>query len=243
MKKFAALLAVLALTAFAAHATNPVSLGYSNNTTVQNSGSDACANGTLFVNHDGSFENGYGWQYGGVVAPYYGAFAEGYDLGAGFVCCDAFWVSTLPGYYFGQTCDAYVWEGGAGTLPGAVLCVVPSNVLVNVPNWPTIGQNDVSMGVAVSGPFTVGYWGNWPGAMLGYFCAADQNGFGGYPWTNIAPLLGYPTGWNDPSIIPRWGTTQSMGIGAYFSTSSCPGRCNPIPAESPTWGSIKALFE
>jgi hypothetical protein len=92
------------------------------------------------------------------------------------------------------------------------------------------------MGIAVTGPFTVGFWGNWPGVLCGYFCAADLNGFGGYPWTNVAPGIGYPTGWNDPSII--WGTTQSMGCGAYFGTE-----CGPIPADSQTWGSIKALFE
>jgi hypothetical protein len=133
-------------------------------------------NGTLFVNHDGSFENGYAWQYGGSVAPYYGAFGEGYDLGAGVVCCGAFWASTLPGYYFGQPADAYVWDGGAGSNPGAVLGMVPGNVFPNVPNWPTCAENDVTMGIAVTGPFTVGFWGNWPGVLCGYFCAADLNG-------------------------------------------------------------------
>ncbi len=235
MKKFAALLAVLAVSAFAAHATNPVSLGYTESGTVLGPGPDACAHGTLFMNHDGSFENGYAWQYGGCVAPYYGAFGEGYDLGSAGACCGAFWVSTLPGYFFGQSADCYVWAGGVGGAPGAVLGVVTGVVFSNVPNWPTCAENDVEMHIIVSGPFTVGYWGNWPGALCGYFCAADLNGFGGAPWTNIAPGIGYPTGWNDPSIV--WGPTQSMGIGVYF------GDCGNTPAEPQTWGAIKALFE
>jgi hypothetical protein len=233
MKKFAALLAVLAMAAVAANASNPVQLGISNDVIVIGSGADACANGVLNVNHDGSFENGYAWQYAGSVAPYYGAFGEGYDLGTGTVFCGAYWPSTMPGYFYGQSADCYVWDGGVGGAPGAVLGVTTGVVFPNVPNWPAAAQNDVDLNVAVTGPFTVGFWGNWPGALCGYFCCADLNGFGGYPWTNIAPGIGYPTGWNDPSIV--WGTTQSMAIGAWF------GGCTPVEAQ--TWGSIKALFE
>ena len=42
-----------------------------------------CPGSDLYCNHDGTFDgNGYAWQYGGVVPPYYGAFAEGYVLDA-----------------------------------------------------------------------------------------------------------------------------------------------------------------
>jgi hypothetical protein len=233
MKKFAALLLVLAMAA-AANATNPVSLGYSDQGTTIGSGADACAGGTLYVNHDGSFENGYAWRYGGTALPYYGSFGEGYTgLGAGFVCCGAFWLSTLPGMYTGQLYDAYVWNGAV--LPGSVVGMVPGNTPTGVGNWPTVTQHDVAMNIAVTGDFTIGYWGNWPGGPNGWFCGADLNGFGGIPWTYIAPGIGYPTGWNDPSII--WGPTQSMGCGAYFG-----GNCN-VPVETQSWGSIKALFE
>jgi hypothetical protein len=151
----------------------------------------------------------------------------------------ALWVTTLPGFYSGQTCDVCVWEGGCnGAPPGAVRGMVSGIVLSNVPIWPACAQNDINVGnVAVTsyvGGFTVGYWGNWPGSLCGYFCGADLDGFGGNPWTFIAPGIGYPTGWNDPSII--WGPTQSMGCGAYFSHSG-------TPAEAQNWGAIKALFE
>jgi hypothetical protein len=230
MKKFAALLMVLAL-AVAANATNPVSLGYSDQTTIQGVQGDACAQGTLYYNHDGSFENGYAWQYGGVVAPYYGAFAEGYDLGVGIVRCASLWLSQT-GNAPGHTCDVYVW-GSDGLNPTDVKCVVTGVVPAGIGMWPTITQHDVDINCCVSGGFFVGYWGNWPGAYTAWYCAADLDGFGGLPRTNIAPGIGYPTGWQDPSLI--WGTTQSMGLGAYFGEG--------IPAENPTWGSIKALFE
>lgn len=44
---------------------------------------------TLYVNHYNSFENGSSWSAGGIQPPYYGAFAEGFDLGAGYVECGA----------------------------------------------------------------------------------------------------------------------------------------------------------
>ena len=59
---------------------------------------------------------------------------------------------------------------------------------------------------AVSFPI---YWANFSNQMCGYFIAADTNGFGGCPMTNVAPGIGYPTGWNPVSVI--WGPTQSLG--------------------------------
>jgi hypothetical protein len=231
MKKFAALLLVLAMAAVA-NATNPVSLGYTDQGTIIGPGTDTCTDYTLYVNHDGTFENGYAWQYGGTIAPYYGSFGEGYQgLGPGVVRCGAFWFSTMAGYYIGQTFDAYVWDGALA--PGIVDGVITGNTPTSVPNWPTAAQNNVTMNIAVAGDFTIGYWGNWPGAGCGWFCCADLDGFGGIPWTYIAPGIGYPTGWNDPSII--WGPTMSMFCGAFFE----PG----TPAETQSWGSIKALFE
>jgi hypothetical protein len=41
------------------------SLGYSQETVITGPGPDACAAGVLIANHDGSFENGYAFRYGG----------------------------------------------------------------------------------------------------------------------------------------------------------------------------------
>ena len=117
MKTFATLLAILAIAA-GANAANFGSTGRAE-TTIINTGSDTCTQ-TLYYNHDNSFENGFCWQYGGVVAPTYGAFGEGYSLGAGAIECIALWV-TQVGNYYGQTCDTYVWAGGVSGTPGAVL--------------------------------------------------------------------------------------------------------------------------
>ncbi len=232
MVRLAVPIGVLLLAALPGSASDAVSLGHSDETTVVGPGTDACASGTLIYNHDGSFENGYTWQYGGCQSPYYGAFGEGYDLGAGTAACGAYWVTTIPGFCDGYPADCYVWEGGLDSTPGQVLAVVTGVLFTNMAVWPTVGQNDVDLNVAVAGSFTIGYWGVWPGANWCFFCAADENGPGGHPWTCIAPGTGYPSGWQDPAIV--WPNAKSMGCGVYFEQAT--------PAESATWGAMKALF-
>jgi hypothetical protein len=230
---------LLSLTwAVAAGATNPVSLGYTDDGTVIGAGPDNCGTGTPIANHDGTFENGYAWQYGGIAPPYYGAFGEGFVTpfpSSNILTCARLWVTTLPGLFYGQSCDIYIWDGGTTGPPGDVLAMLPGVVLSNVPNWPTVGENAVDWSQMIPGDFTIGYWGNWPGASCGYYCAVDLDGLGGHPWTYLAPNLGYPSGWQDPSVV--WGPTQSMGLGAECEQGI------PSPAESRTWGAIKALFE
>jgi hypothetical protein len=231
MKKFATLLAVLALVG-AAGAADYSELGYSEDTIVISDQSDQCS-GVMIYNHDFSFENGYCWQYGGIVPPYYGCFAEGFDVGAVNVECGLYWLSQI-GYYMGQPLDAYVWAGGVTGPPGDVLCVTPGVTGLNIGYWPSCTMNEVEIGCCVPGEFTTGYWADFSAMVCQWYCCADLNGFGGFPWTCIAPGIGYPTGWQDPTLI--WGTTQSMAIGATVTD-------DPSPAESQTWGSIKSLFE
>ncbi len=52
------------------------------------------------------------------------------------------------------------------------------------------------------------------------------------PWTCIAPGIGLPTGWHDPSLV--WGDTRSMGCGVYFERGT--------PVEPETWGAVKSLY-
>jgi hypothetical protein len=230
--RVAVLVAIALLSTLPSRASNAVSLGYSDETTIVGPGTDACASGVLIHAHDGAFEDGYAWRYGGVVSPYFGALGEGYDIGAGTIACVVFWLTTLPGFWEPTIADCYVWDGGIGTTPGAVLRVVTNAELPNMTIWPTFGENDVDMSVSVDGPFTIGYWGPWPGASPWYFCGADLDGPGGHPWTCIAPGIGYPSGWQDPSIV--WGPTSALGIGAYFEQAT--------PVETETWGAVKALF-
>jgi hypothetical protein len=234
MTRLVVLSVALWLAASTAGASNFASLGYSDETTVVGPGTDACAEGTLIYHHDGSFENGYAFDYEGVAPPYYGAFGEGYDLGPGVVTCGAYWLGTLWGYYQGEPSDCYIWQGGVDTLPGTVLGVVPGIVFDNIPLWPEIGQNDIELNISVDGEFTVGCWGNWPGAgEPAYFWAVDLDGEQGHPWLCMAPTIGWPTGWMDPSDI--WDPpTRSMGLGVYFEQGT--------PVEAETWGAIKGMF-
>jgi hypothetical protein len=231
MKKFATLLAILAVVA-GANAANFGSTGYSKQTAIISPGSDDCTE-TLYYNHDNSFENGMCWQYGGiVVGSTYGAFAEGFDLGTGNVQCAAIW-TTQVGNWSGQPLDVYVWQGGVSGVPGNVITVVAGAQLTNVPFWPSIGQSNVQVGANVTGEFSVGYWADFSAAVCAWYIASDEDGFGGYPWTNIAPGIGYPTGWNHPAIV--WGACQSLGFGVYFGEGT-------TPVEAATWGKIKDLF-
>jgi hypothetical protein len=233
MTMHAVLLAVLIPAAATTTAPNQVSLELGDRAVIVDSDLDACADGVLIHNHDDTFENVVAWQYSGVVPPYYGALAEGYDLGAGTVYCGVYWVTTVPCYFTGQSADCFVWEGGVSTPPGTVLGATIGVVFESVPDWPGIGVNEIGLNVHVSGAFTVGYWGNWPGAQCGYWSCADLSGPSGHPWTCIAPGIGYPSGWQDPSIV--WGPTASMGIGVYFGS-------DPSSIQAQTWGSVKALF-
>jgi hypothetical protein len=231
MKKFATLLAVLALVGFA-NAETYSDLGYSEDTIVVGDPSDQCA-GEPIYNHDGSFETGVCWQYGGVMPPYYGAWGEAYDLGMVNVECGLYWL-TQTGYYMGQCLDAYVWEGGVNGPPSGVLCLEPCVTGLQIGFWPTITMHEIEIGCCVDGEFTVGYWGDFVDQACGWYVAYDQNGFGGYPWTCFAPGAGYPTGWGDPNLMGY--TCQSLGLGLTATD-------DPSPAESQTWGSIKSLFE
>jgi hypothetical protein len=168
---------------------------------------------TFYKNCDWSFETAYAWQYGGVAPPYYGAFAEGFQEPGILDCVDLF-VTTLPGYYYSQTVDIYVWGSEDGN-PSNVLSMTPGVILSNVPSWPTVAENSVTVHqVALPHEYFVGYWGNWPGEQCGWYIGADLNGPGGLPRTNVAPGVGYPTGWTDPSEI--WGHTAALGIGVWI---------------------------
>jgi hypothetical protein len=233
MKRLATLLAVLAMVGLA-NADSDHSLGYSEETVMFPAQGDDCSDGVFICNHDGSCENGYCWDQGGTGPPYYGAFAEGYDLGAGTIVCSAYWLTQI-GYVMGATLDAYVWDGGVSEEPGDVLCLVPGVLPENIPFWPECGQNDVEIGCCVSGEFTIGWWADWaPSWICQWYCCIDENGPAGYPWTCVLPDVGYPSGWQHLNVI--WGSGVSTCIGVYFGD-------DPSPAESQTWGTIKALFE
>jgi hypothetical protein len=189
--------------------------------------------GQLCLNFDGSAENGYCWQYGGIVPPYYGAFAECCDMGT-YNICGIRLLLTGVGYPCGPF-DAYVWAD-AGGAPGSVLSMTGGLNPCPVATWPSISTHDFAItSTPTSGVVWFGFWANNSTAPCGYFIAADTNGFGGCPYTNIAPGIGYPTGWNNVSAV--WGPTQSIGIGAWFGYGPI------IPIRETSWGRVKLTFE
>jgi hypothetical protein len=231
MKKLATLLAVVAVAGFWASANaleyGDVGLGSG----YIGSGPDRECTGVLFENYDGTFENGYCWQYDGIQAPYYGAFAECYFGGDGVSC--GRYVLTQVGNQIDQTMDCYVWNDGGG-IPGDVACVVTGVDPGPVAFWPSLSIHDIELVCCDhTEAFWVGCWGNWPGNPCAWFTGADLDGFGGCPYTNVAPGIGFPTGWQHVEVI--WGPTQAMGIGCWLDP-------NVSATETATWGSIKALF-
>jgi hypothetical protein len=207
------------------------SLGYREDTVIVGDGRDECI-GTLIYNHDFSFENGYCWQYEGVAPPYFGAFAEGYDLGPGTAECAVYWLTTLG--WYPDPMDVYLWDGGVHGPPGGVLCVVPGVTGLNIPYWPSCGLNEIEISCCMGGDFAVGYWTDSSNHGCTFYCCVDENGTAGHPWTCIAPGIGYPSGWQHPNVV--YPDCVSMGIGVTVTD-------NPSPAESETWGAIKSLYQ
>ncbi len=194
---------------------------------------DPCFGFTLLCNDDGTFEiNGCAWVDGGVVPPYYGAFAEGF-AGTGVVCGMQFTFTTLDGFQIGQLMDAYVWSSD-GTNPDIVLGLTVGIDPGPVAIWPDLSMHWVDVQpVAVDGPFFAGFWGNWPGAQQpGWWVAADFDSVG-MPRTNVASGMGFPTGWQPPYMFD--GRIRSLGICAYLYQEG-------TPVQESTWGSIKALY-
>jgi len=234
MKKLAVLFALLGVAAMMSGASareNVGSVGLGHGIAVHGGDTNPCPGSTLMTNYDGTGENGYCWQYGGVVAPDYGAFAEGYSA-SGSVCGIQLNLTQIGYYTGGNVVDAYVYDSN-GTNPTTVLGVTTGCNPGTIAFWPSISNNDIDINdVNVNGNFFVGYWSNWPGQFCQFYVGADLDGFGGLPRTNIAPGIGYPTGWNDVSIV--WGPTMAIGVGAYVSSGT--------PVQESTWGAIKHLY-
>ena len=225
--RFAALLLVLA-TLGRAGATDFGSLG-PGETTIVPSGGDDCF-GTYSCNHDGTFESGYCWNYGGILPPYYGAFGEGFDTpNSNNIICVTIYL-TCSAMAYSEPFDIYIWDGGVASPPGEVLAVFPDQMPYSIPMWPSIGENVFEVyGYAPPTGVTVGYWVEYASDV---YVAADEDGYGGHPWTNIRPGIGYPTGWQHPQVV--WPECRSLGFGIH--------RIGFSPVASSTWGEIKALY-
>ncbi len=216
-----------------AWASDFATLGPSDETILVGDTESRCE-GTAFSNHDNSFEAAFGWQYGGVAPPYYGAFGEGCALGAVTIECLTIWLTRIATEDPTVGLDAYIWEGGVTSEPQNVIYVLPG-VDPGIPGaWPVVTELDVPVGFVVEGDITVGYWADFSGTLCEYYLAADTNGPEGHPWTCVAPGSGFPSGWQHPDYV--LGSVQSWALGGYYTEGGA-------PASSLTWGAIKGLFE
>jgi hypothetical protein len=184
----------------------------------------------LYTNHDGTFENGFAWQYEGNAPPDVGAFAECFDItGDPNITSVVLWL-TQVGNYTGQPSTIFVWEGSP---PGAPLCTVENVVFTDIAVYPEFSMHEVPINCVYDGVVSVGFYALWPGDVSGFYIAADIDGTtGGCSWTNIAYDIGYPDGWQDPEVV--WGALNSLGIGLNTSDGTA--------ADEETWGTIKALY-
>jgi hypothetical protein len=223
--------------------------------------------GEYLLNYDGSAENGYCWQYGGLVSPDYGAFAE---------CFSAFgWPCEIDLFLTGQgnACedqiDLYLWDDAGGT-PGNVLSVFRGEAPCPVAVWPNVNCLYAPLyPVRVDGAFWAGFAARPSDQASGFFIAADTDGPGGCPFTRIAPGVGYPTGWQDVSVV--WGPTRSLGIavrvegdpphtaccrqdgtcamsygycdnGIQLPGVNCDANPCPMPVRHSSWGRVKTAY-
>lgn len=234
MKGRRAFLACLwvAFFAAAARADGPGTVGVGRGIAVPDRYDNPCPGSALCLNYDGTAENGYCWGYVDFnIPPYWGAFAECCS-GQGCVCGIELHLTSIG--YPCIPCDLYVWSNGPGDVPDRVLTVLYGADPCPVAIWPQVSTHDFAIPeTPVDGRFWIGYWGDFAERPCSYFVAADLDGPGGCPYTNIAPGFGYPSGWHDVSIA--WGPTQALGIGAWTHTCGTPTR-------ETSWGRIKGLY-
>ena len=239
MKKLAALLAVFAIVGLTSLAlAQPGELGFNLNTTIVYGPTpdEDCADAMLAQNDDGTFENGYCWQYAGVVPPDYGSWAECYtnnyicSVEAGF---------TQTGGFVGQTIDVYVWADDGG-IPGNVICV-ETDVLITTPAfWPSISMHLVDVNCCADGAHFVGYWPNWPDLACAFYIGSDEDGFAlGCPLTKVPAGSGYGTGWVPVTVVATFANCQDLALREWY-LDECPG--GETPTQETTWGSIKNLY-
>lgn len=200
--------------------------------------------GVDYAEHcDGTFENGYAWWASGQGEPYFGGFAERYDVGPAEVTGIRLYLTGIGNYNPELTEDLFVWGHGIDGQPGAVLGMVPSVPVEPYGVWPNVTAHDFEISASVGATFYVGCQANWPWEdHVWWFNAVDLDGPMGEPWTCILPDVpgGYPSGWQSVDMV--WGEdAHSMGIGVYYDSgvSSVPVQERWTPS---SWGMVKELF-
>ncbi len=196
--------------------------------------SEALCEGGAVTNTDGTFETAYWWQYGGVVSPDYGAFAERFEAD-GQLCQIGLQYTGIGVLEIGGPLDLYVWADESN-IPGSVLYFRTNVFVGNVPIWPVIGEHyeDVTLILCVDSPYWIGFWGNWPNQSAELLLAVDLTGEPGQAMTKVAPGQSFPEGWQPVNDV--FGPTHALGISIKLAD------CSPVPARPMSWGRVKSLY-
>jgi hypothetical protein len=178
--------------------------------------------GVVSMHADDVYYAAFAWSGDGSAPPYYGAFAECYDVPGPI--CGIVLDLTQNGGQAGQTCDLYVWADDNGA-PGPVLAMRSGVDPGPIAPWPEVSRHILSIPeITPDGPYWVGFWGNWAGAPAGWYVGADGSSFeNGCPRTNIAPGQEHPKGWTDVKVpfLPA----DALGIGVQIAVDEAIGAC------------------
>ncbi|MBK8233608.1 MAG: fibronectin type III domain-containing protein [Candidatus Eisenbacteria bacterium] len=170
--------------------------------------------GEFQVGGDGTYESGYAWQGSGVVSPEFGAFAQWIPEARGWICAVTVDLTAAAEGPVAEAIDLFVWAD-AGGVPGQVLGVTTIWPQGEIPRWPAVRRHRGEFGLlADDRGVWVGVRSFTPGSPAEFFVAADLDGISGSgpgPMTNVAPGLGYPSGWQSVSSV--FGPTVALGIG------------------------------
>lgn len=190
--------------------------------------------GELLMNGDGTYESAYAWAADGVAYPLYGAFAECFT--GDFEVCAHVMDITTDGYGVLRPVDILVWEDD-GNVPGPVLAIRTGVEVGPATFWPAVIRRSFRFAqpICVHGKWWIGQWGDWAGYPTPHhYVGADLDGPPSKPMTNIAPGIGFPSGWHEVDVV--WGPTSAMGLGAQAIP------CAPVPVSLGSWGRVKTLF-
>lgn len=183
------------------------------------------------------YETGYAWQYGGVAGESYGALAECIRLDSLVTVCGAVFDLSQTGSHTNELCDVYLWENGEGSTPGSVLATNVGYQMGTSAGWPNVSRHYVPVDACLEGRIWVGIRGAWVGESAPYYIASDLDSGEGCALTNVAPGLGYPSGWVAVSSV--WSEVATLGIGLEVNPDK---PCDGSPTERSSWGTIKRLY-
>ncbi len=186
---------------------------------------------------DGTFENGYAYNFFEVAPPDTGAFAKHFESpypDPTVLLCEArFFFTTVPQYPQGAslyTAIVYAHDAQNGR-PGAEILRVSGIDPGVVPNFPSFVESTVDFGqVEVPREFWVAWWPEWAGAEAEWFIGADENGTEPTPvdHTNAQTAPGWL-----PVKDADFPNCKNLAIRAAMAAIDGPEPLIPISAQEP----------